>query len=482
MAAAGIPGKTASTKAGSEPAGYQQPGCGFVAVSDVLLVQQVPEFTRRGVEEHKGNYNIWYGKYENTEGHRGYDRGKVGTNPETRCVVATDTGKTKADTHPSSLLCYLFAQGRCHHGPECNFLHRIPDEVFEASLEHARDCFGRKRHGTDADGMGGVGNFMRNSRTLYIGNIRVGREKDNLEKRIREHFGEWGELEVVKVFPNRAIGFVTYRLRTSAEFAKIAMADQNAGGGPSEVLNVRWASEDPNPKAIEHKKRKNIEAVEEHLAKKGFTGTGDAAFEYPSDYKLPRAAADFAGDGDGQDGLGAEGDYWSKYYEQQAMALDSSLSYPETDAQFEAALDRADTAAREEVTAKSDLQEAVTHDSVSGGCGDDSTPQGYSTADIFGDTTPVGETTRGEGAAPADADAAKQLQEQWAAYYQQQQWAAYYQQQHAWEQQMQAAATSTNASPARWPSADSSNGRSTAAIAEAAPKRNIGPRPPPSKR
>jgi hypothetical protein len=224
---------------------------------------QVEEFTRRGVEEHKGNYNIWYGKYESIEGKRAYDRGKVGTNPETRCVVATDVGKTKGNTQPSALLCYLFAQGRCHHGPDCNFLHRIPDAAFDASLEHSRDCFGRQRHGTDAEGMGGVGNFMTNSRTLYIGNIKVGREKDNLEKRVREHFGillsahitlvhfqalalqhaafattreaqsgrhaackrnrtvvntmlslqsgEWGELEVVKVFPNRAIGPNTNR-------------------------------------------------------------------------------------------------------------------------------------------------------------------------------------------------------------------------------------------------------------------------------
>ena len=52
--------------------------------------------------------------------------------------------------------------------------------------------------------------------------------------------------------PCRAIAFVTYKLRTSAEFAKIAMADQSLDHG--EVLNVRWATEDPNPKAIEHLK------------------------------------------------------------------------------------------------------------------------------------------------------------------------------------------------------------------------------------
>lgn len=156
------------------------------------------------MEEATGNYNIWYGKYESVEGRRGYDRGIRGTNAETRCVVARDTGKTKADTTRNPSLCYLFAQGRCHHGPECTFLHRVPDATFDASLDHTRDCFGRMRHATDSDGMGGVGSFMRNSKTLFVGGLKV-RAHDNLEKRVREHFGEWGELEIVKVFPGRCV-------------------------------------------------------------------------------------------------------------------------------------------------------------------------------------------------------------------------------------------------------------------------------------
>ena len=91
------------------------------------------EFTKRGVEEHKGEYNVWYGKYGSTEGKYSHDRGKSGVNPETRCRTAKDTGKTKADTQSQPLLCYLFAQGRCHHGPECGFLHRIPDDLFEGA-------------------------------------------------------------------------------------------------------------------------------------------------------------------------------------------------------------------------------------------------------------------------------------------------------------------------------------------------------------
>jgi hypothetical protein len=77
--------------------------------------QQVKEFTRRGVEEGMGNYNIWYHKYESTEGKRGYDRGKEGPVAETRCSVPTDVGRTHADSIPKASICYLFAQGRCHH-------------------------------------------------------------------------------------------------------------------------------------------------------------------------------------------------------------------------------------------------------------------------------------------------------------------------------------------------------------------------------
>lgn len=335
--------------------------------------------------------------------------------------------------------------------------------------------------------MGGVGNFMTNSRTLYIGNIRVGREKDNLEKRMRENFGEYGELEYVKVFPNRAIGFITYKLRSSAEFAKIAMADHNAGGGAAEVLNVRWAMEDPNPKAIEHKKRKNIDFVEGHMAKRGYTGNGgaDASFEYPSEYKLPDTAlgagAASAGVGGGE--VGGDGDYWTAYYERQAMAVDASLSYPDTDLQFEAALDKADQSAVAEAYAG-----AVTAQPGAEG--------------EAGAGPAAGERPAPEGGAPAasggDAMSAE-LQAQWAAYYQQQQWAAYYQQQ-AWTtqqqyQQQQAAAAQPPAEPTAWPTAPKASAvgewpkapsRDTAtgatAAAEAAPQRSIGVRGPPSIR
>ena len=247
--------------------------------------KQVEEYTKRGVIEDMGNYNIWYGKYESVQGKRGEARGK-GEQAETRCHLATDVGRTRGDDNPGAFICYLFAQGRCHLGSECSYLHRVPDDEFDARLDTAKDCFGRTRHGSDSDNMGGVGNFNRESTTLYAGGLKV-RSSDDLELRVRDNFGEFGELASVKAFPKRAITFVTYINRASAEFAKIAMADQGLGNG--DVLNVRWAYDDPNPKTIELKKRKTQEMVLAALKKRGL-GTTEQAFDYPEDYVVPAPA------------------------------------------------------------------------------------------------------------------------------------------------------------------------------------------------
>lgn len=67
----------------------------------------------------------------------------------------------------------------------------------------------------------------------------------NLEEELIKQFGEWGDLEHVRVIHSKNIGFVRYRLRAAAEFAKEAMADSSLGH--EEVLTVRWANDDPNP-------------------------------------------------------------------------------------------------------------------------------------------------------------------------------------------------------------------------------------------
>lgn len=49
----------------------------------------------------------------------------------------------------------------------------------------------------------------------------------------------------VKVLQYRSVAFVTYKSELSGQFAKEAMACQSLDN--DEILNVRWATEDPNP-------------------------------------------------------------------------------------------------------------------------------------------------------------------------------------------------------------------------------------------
>ena len=81
----------------------------------------------------------------------------------------------------------------------------------------------------------------------------------DLKEAITRHFSEFGEIELVNVIFRLSIAFVRYRMRCSAEFAKVAMAGQALDEG--EVLNLRWAFADPNPIAKESIVRSNRDAV-----------------------------------------------------------------------------------------------------------------------------------------------------------------------------------------------------------------------------
>jgi hypothetical protein len=66
--------------------------------------------------------------------------------------------------------------------------------------------------------------------------------------------------EVVRVLNTRGVAFVTYVNQANAEFAKEAMAHQSLDH--EEVLNVRWATADPNPMAQAREARR----IEEQAA------------------------------------------------------------------------------------------------------------------------------------------------------------------------------------------------------------------------
>jgi len=133
-------------------------------------------------------------------------------------------------------------------------------------IDHSRDCFGREKHAEYRDDMGGVGSFNRTNRTLYIAQIHESADKEQTRETLLRHFREWGKIERCKcyftvverwcncrvtltltdnVLYNRGIAFVTYQHEANAQFAKEAMQHQSLD--MDEILNVRWATEDPNP-------------------------------------------------------------------------------------------------------------------------------------------------------------------------------------------------------------------------------------------
>lgn len=228
-------------------------------------------------------YNIWYDKHIGD--HWSNERGKEPA--ATRCDLELDAGKTKADvvSKANRYFCLHFARGMCARGAECNYYHRIPTMADENRIGMMHDCFGRERHATDRDDMSGVGNFTRNSRTLYVGGLKnVAETPKQFEATVWKHFQEWGEVESVNVIHRLSICFVRYRHRTSAEFAKEAMGNQALEN--DEVLNIRWAFDDPNPVAKEAANRADHDAIVAMVQSKGMS-TEDAAFSYPEQYDMP---------------------------------------------------------------------------------------------------------------------------------------------------------------------------------------------------
>ena len=105
--------------------------------------------------------------------------------------------------------------------------------------------------------MGGVGSFLRQNRTLYVGRIHV---TDDIEEVVARHFAEWGQIDRIRVLTARGVAFVTYSNEANSQFAKEAMAHQSLDH--NEILNVRWATVDPNPLAQKREARK----IEEQAA------------------------------------------------------------------------------------------------------------------------------------------------------------------------------------------------------------------------
>ncbi|KAL2315165.1 Pre-mRNA-splicing factor cwf2 [Schizosaccharomyces pombe] len=202
-------------------------------------------------------YNLWYNKWS---GGMRQDPLKSQVKSETRCVISRDSGYTKADKNPGSFFCLYFARGMCSEGSKCEYLHRLPKDTdfFNANV----DCFGREKHADYRDDMGGVGSFLRQNYTLYVGGITP---TDDIEEIVSRHFAEWGDIERIRVLNSRGIAFITYLNEANAQFAKEAMAHQSLDH--DECLNVRWATTDPNP-ASQARNQRRLEERAANAVKK----------------------------------------------------------------------------------------------------------------------------------------------------------------------------------------------------------------------
>ena len=196
-------------------------------------------------------FNIWYNKWSGGDREDKYQS----TAAAGRCNVSRDSGYTRGDKVAGSYFCLFFAKGLCPRGQECEYLHRLPG-LFD-NFDPNVDCFGRDKHSDYRDDMGGVGSFMRQNRTLYVGRIHV---TDDIEEIVARHFAEWGQVDRIRVLTARGVAFITYTNEANSQFAKEAMAHQSLDH--NEILNVRWATVDPNPMAQKREARK----IEEQAA------------------------------------------------------------------------------------------------------------------------------------------------------------------------------------------------------------------------
>lgn len=204
-------------------------------------------------EQSGQSFNIWYSKWTGGE-----TNGRAAiSHAKHRCNVKRDSGYTKADRYTeegqinrTNYFCLYFARGYCSNGKNCEYLHRIPTELdfFSPTV----DCFGRERFNDYRDDMSGIGSFSRVNKTLYVG--KISNMKD-IEVRLQKSFGEFGEIAHINTQVKSNVAFITYKLESQAQFAKEAMHCQSINPDDNtEVLNIRWAHEDPN---MNSKKRKH---------------------------------------------------------------------------------------------------------------------------------------------------------------------------------------------------------------------------------
>ncbi|KAG9394538.1 RNA recognition motif [Carpediemonas membranifera] len=190
-------------------------------------------------EAYEGLYNIWY------HSRPGLDKEKDAVVKNVfRCDPARDVGRTQGDKlRPPIRFCVFFARGQCWRGEACEYLHRIPETHHQRHIPETKDCFGRPRFGWNPSSAA----RLKECRTLRVSNLPS--HEPGLDKRLRYHFGLFGQFVQFNYISSMNVAFIEYKTRAQAEFAKEALTGNNVGG--SEVLQIRFAIE-PSKKTPIH--------------------------------------------------------------------------------------------------------------------------------------------------------------------------------------------------------------------------------------
>ncbi|TGJ83438.1 hypothetical protein E0Z10_g5338 [Xylaria hypoxylon] len=150
-------------------------------------------------------FNIWYNKWSGGDRE---DKYLAKTAAKGRCNIQKDSGYTRADKVTGSYFCLFFAEAT---------------------------------KGAKAGEVEKIAGFAA-------------------QEIVSRHWAEFGEVERVRVLNTRGVAFITFRHEANAQFAKEAMAHQSLDH--NEILNVRWATADPNPMAQAREARR----IEEQAA------------------------------------------------------------------------------------------------------------------------------------------------------------------------------------------------------------------------
>ncbi|KAM3147266.1 hypothetical protein pb186bvf_000517 [Paramecium bursaria] len=224
--------------------------------------------TKYGYKQGDEEYNTWFDRFL-SDGNKYKEKDAA----LTRMHPDIDSGYTKADLYEkfSTYFCLFFSRGCCAEGVNCRYYHRIPNLDECQTVDNSKDIFGRTRFANHREDMTGVGCFTRDTRAIYISHYKMPKADTSTQalalmyEMLWRHFSVFGDIDDLNVIPIKGVSFIRFKHRCQAEFAKESMDCQALDS--QEVLMVKWAYEDPNPKAmsreVEEEKLKLVQAVKE---------------------------------------------------------------------------------------------------------------------------------------------------------------------------------------------------------------------------